>query len=65
MLRLCDMVRVAVALIEAKIRKNIIRWFGHVYCRLVDAVVRKSDMVTVDGSIKRRGRQKLTLEAVV
>ena len=52
---------IRVALIEAKIRKNIKRWFGLVYCGLV----RRSDMAMVDGSIKGRGRQKSTLEVVV
>lgn len=38
---------------------------GHVYRRLVDAVVRTSDIVKVDGRNKGRGRLQLILEAVV
>ncbi|KAF7133398.1 hypothetical protein RHSIM_Rhsim09G0020700 [Rhododendron simsii] len=29
-------------------------WFGHVCCRLTDAVVRRSDMITVEDSTKNR-----------
>lgn len=34
-----------VAPIEDKMRRNRLRWFVHVYRRLIDAVVRRSDMV--------------------
>ncbi|KAI8573438.1 hypothetical protein RHMOL_Rhmol01G0277500 [Rhododendron molle] len=51
---------VGVAPLEAKMREYRLRWFGHVYCRLVDAVVRRSYMLTVGD-----GRAKLTLEEVV
>lgn len=37
-------------------------WVGDL---IFDAVVRKSDMVTVYGSTNRRGRPTLTLDAVV
>lgn len=56
---------VGVAPLEAKMREHILWWFGHVYRRPVDTIVRRSDMVTVDDSAKGRGRPKVTLEAVV
>lgn len=46
-------------------RENRLRWYGDVYRRLVDVAAKRSNMVTVDGSTKERGRPKLTLEAVV
>lgn len=48
-------------------RENRLRWFRHIYCRSVDAVV-KSDMVNSrwhHGSTKERDRPKWTLEVVV
>lgn len=39
-------------------------WFGHVYHRFVEAVVR-SDKVMAKGRTKGSGRPKLILEAVV
>lgn len=39
--------------------------FGHVYRRSVDAVVKMSDILMVDGSSKSQGQIQLTLEAVV
>lgn len=56
---LCRMVEVA--LIEDKIRDQNMM-VGHVYClylRSVRAVVRVSDMVTVDGSAKGSNRLNL------
>lgn len=44
-----------VTLIEDKLRDNTLKWFGHVYRRSVDAVVRSSDMVVFDGSTSREG----------
>lgn len=44
-----------VAPIADKMITNKLRGFGPVYRRSVDAVVRKTDMGTVEGSINRRG----------
>lgn len=33
-------------------------WFGYDYRKLVDARVKSSDMVTVDGGTNDRGRQR-------
>lgn len=46
----CGMV--GITPIEDKMRENRLRW--HFYCRSVDAVVRRNDVVTVDGRTKRR-----------
>lgn len=35
-----------VAPLEVKMREHRLRWSGHIYCRPVNAVVRRSDMVT-------------------
>lgn len=58
-------VLVGIAPIKDKMIENRQRQFERVQCRLIDAVVRRSDMVMVDGSIKGRGRPRLTLETVI
>lgn len=54
-----------VAPTEQKLRENRLRLFGHANHRSVDAVVKKSDTVTNDGSTEKRGRPKLTREDIV
>ena len=56
---------VGVAPIEEKLRKNRLRWFGHVYRRPADAVVKRMDMITLGRNAQGRRRPKLTLDAVV
>ena len=56
---------VGVAPIEEKLRENRLRWFGHVYRRPVDAVVKRADMIDLGSNAMGRGRPKLTLDAVV
>ena len=51
---------IKVAPIEDKLRENRLRWFGHVKRRPMDAPVRKSDLVSIDGNTRGRGRAKLT-----
>ena len=51
---------VGVAPIQDKIRENRLRWFGHIRRRPVNAVVRKTELIIVEGNIKGRGRPKLT-----
>ena len=49
---------VGVAPIEDKMRDN--RWFGHIQRRPLDALVRKSDLLTIHSNDRGRGRPKLT-----
>ncbi|KAI8559840.1 hypothetical protein RHMOL_Rhmol04G0206200 [Rhododendron molle] len=56
---------VGVAPIAEKLRENRLRWFGHVYRRPEDAVVKRADMITLDSNAMGRGRPKLTFDAVV
>lgn len=51
--------------IEDKMREKRLGWCGHVYRRSVVAIVRRSDMGRVEGSIMGRGSPKLTLQVVV
>ena len=51
---------VGVAPIEDKLRENRLRWFGHIQQRLTEAVVKRCDEVTVDGSVRGRDRPSLT-----
>lgn len=45
--------------------ENRLRWFGCVYSRSTDSVVRKSDISTIEGNTKGKSRPKLTLEVVI
>ncbi|KAI8538932.1 hypothetical protein RHMOL_Rhmol09G0141800 [Rhododendron molle] len=54
---------VVVASIEEKLRKNRLRWFGYVYRRPGDAVVKRADIM--GGNATERGKPKLTLDAIV
>ena len=51
---------VGVAPIEDKMRENRLRWFGHIQRKPLDASVRKSDLLTIHGNARGRGRPKLT-----
>ncbi|KAL7217344.1 hypothetical protein ACSBR1_029108 [Camellia fascicularis] len=55
---------VGVALIEDKLRENQLRWFGHTQRRPIEVVVKRCDVVTVDESVRGRGRPRLTLASV-
>ena len=41
------------------------RWFGHIQRRPTEAVVKRWDTVTVDGSVRRQDRPRLTLASVL
>ncbi|KAL7248052.1 hypothetical protein ACSBR2_002871 [Camellia fascicularis] len=55
---------VGVVPIEDKLRENRLRWFGHIQRRPTEAVVKRCDTITVDGSVRGRGRPRLTLVSV-
>ena len=56
---------VGVTPIEDKLRENRLRWFGHIQRRATETVVKRCDVVMVDGSVRGRGRFRLTLASVV
>ena len=56
---------VDVALIEDKLRDNRLMQFGHICHRLVDAVVKRSDMFISGDNIREMDRPKLKLNAIV
>lgn len=50
------MVGVDLASIKYKMREKRLRLFGHVYRQSVNAIVRKSDVVLVEGNTNGKGR---------
>ena len=53
-------------LIDDKMRESCLRWFGHVQRRVINASVRQSEMIQVEGTKKKgRGRPIITLVEVV
>ena len=51
--------------IDEKMRKSCLRWLGHVQKREINAPVRKSELIQVEGTKKCKGRPKITLIEVV
>ena len=56
---------VGITHIEEMLRENRLRWFGHVYRRPTDVVVKRADRIALDRNAPGRGRPELTLDAVV
>ena len=57
--------KIGVGLIEEKMRKNCLRWFGHVRRRFTDASVRRVERIKL-GQVKRtHGRPKKTWMEVI
>jgi hypothetical protein len=54
-----------VAHIDEKMRESRLRWFGHVQRREIIALVRKSELIQVEGTKKDRGRPKIRSTEVV
>ncbi|KAF3676507.1 putative pre-mRNA-processing factor 6-like [Capsicum annuum] len=50
--------KVGVALVEAKMRKERLRWFGHMMRRSMDAPVHRCERLALDGFMRSRGRPK-------
>ena len=48
--RICKMIEVAP--IEEKMRENRLRWFGHIQRRPINASVRKSDTIHIEGNAR-------------
>lgn len=46
---------VGVALIKDKLRENMLRWFGHVQRRPIDATARMTNMSAINGNVRRKG----------
>ena len=49
------------ALIDEKMRKSNFRWFVHVYRTTINAPMRKSELLQVEGTKKGKGRPKISL----
>ena len=47
--------------IDEMISESRLRWFGCVYRRVINAPMRKSELIQVEGKKKGRGRPKITL----
>ena len=44
--------KIAVTLIDEKMKESHLRWFGHVQRRAINALVRKSELIQVEGTKK-------------
>ena len=40
-------------------------WFGHIQRKLLDALVKKSDLLTIHSNARGRGRPKLTWTDII
>jgi hypothetical protein len=57
--------KIGVVPIDENMRESLLRWFSHVQRRLINAPVRKSELIQVEGTEKSKGRPKITLIGVV
>lgn len=55
---------VNVVLIEEKLRQNRLMWFGHIYRRPIDVVVKRVDRLVLGSNATGRERPELTLDVV-
>ena len=46
-------------------RESCLRWFGHVQRRVINALVRKSELIQMEGTKEGRGRSKIILIEVI
>ena len=56
--RICKMIKVAQ--IEEKMRENRLQWFGHIQRKPINAPVRKSDAIHIEGNARGIEMPKLT-----
>jgi hypothetical protein len=59
------LLKIGVTPIDEKMRESCLRWFGHVQRREINAPVRKSELIQVEGTKKCKGIPKITLIEVV
>ena len=46
-------------------RENRLRWFGHIQRKPLNAPIRKSDLLTIQGNARGRRRPKLTWTEII
>ena len=56
--------KIRVTPIDEKMRESHLRWFGHVQRRAINAPIRKSELIPVEGTKRGRGRPKIILVEV-
>ena len=56
---------IEVAPIVEKMRENRLQWFGHIQRRPINAPVRRSGAIHIDGNAKGRGRPNLTWVEII
>ena len=54
-----------IASIYEKTRESHLRWFCHMYRRVINAAVRNGELIQVEETKKYSGRPKITLVEVV
>jgi hypothetical protein len=54
-----------IASIYEKTRESRLRWFCHMYRRVINAAVRNGELIQVEETKKYSGRPKITLVEVV
>ena len=59
------LLKIRVTPIDEKMRESCLRWFGHIQRREINAPVRKSELIQVEGMKKCKGIPNLTLIEVV
>ena len=57
--------KIETTLIDEKKRESHLTLFGHVHKRVIDALVRKSELIQVEGTKKDKERTRITLIVVV
>ena len=53
--------KIRVTPIDEKMRESHLRWFGHVQRSAINAPIRKSELILVEGTKRGKGRPKIIL----